>query len=129
MSNQGGAMGIGSESYEVESSTVHEIEKDTLGREASSSDPSVQAEKGDIIDVNEDETDENENLNLSHEEQFPIDPNAEEETHQFTVRAVFVGCCLGGVIAASKYAVLCESSRFPSITESHAKISPASTLV
>ncbi|EMC91390.1 hypothetical protein BAUCODRAFT_80544 [Baudoinia panamericana UAMH 10762] len=38
---------------------------------------------------------------LSHEEQFPIDPDAEEELHQFTFRAVFVGCVLGGVIAAS----------------------------
>jgi len=32
---------------------------------------------------------------------FPIDPNEPEETHQLTVRAVFVGCCLGAVVGAS----------------------------
>ncbi|KAF9567161.1 OPT oligopeptide transporter [Agrocybe pediades] len=32
---------------------------------------------------------------------FPIDPDEEEETHQLTFRAVFVGCCLGAVVGAS----------------------------
>ncbi|KAH6917934.1 OPT oligopeptide transporter protein-domain-containing protein [Coprinopsis sp. MPI-PUGE-AT-0042] len=32
---------------------------------------------------------------------FPIDPEDIEETHQLTVRAVFVGCCLGAVVGAS----------------------------
>ncbi|TFK26572.1 OPT oligopeptide transporter [Coprinopsis marcescibilis] len=32
---------------------------------------------------------------------FPIDPEAIEETHQLTFRAVFVGCCLGAVVGAS----------------------------
>ncbi|KAK7462797.1 hypothetical protein VKT23_007378 [Stygiomarasmius scandens] len=32
---------------------------------------------------------------------FPIDPHAPEETHQLTVRAVFVGCVLGAVVGAS----------------------------
>lgn len=97
MSSNGGALGIGTASREVEGDTVHEIEKEE--RNPSSSDPSVVAEKGELIHVTSRE-DEEEPI-LSHEEQFPIDPNAEEETHQFTVRAVFVGCCLGGVIAAS----------------------------
>lgn len=42
------------------------------------------------------------NLELSHEEQFPEDPNAIPETQQFTLRAVITGSLLGGVIAASK---------------------------
>ncbi|TFK73351.1 oligopeptide transporter, partial [Pluteus cervinus] len=32
---------------------------------------------------------------------FPILPGEEEETHQLTFRAVFVGCCLGAVVGAS----------------------------
>lgn len=32
---------------------------------------------------------------------FPIDPLAAEETHQLTVRAIVVGCCLGAVVGAS----------------------------
>jgi uncharacterized oligopeptide transporter (OPT) family protein len=32
---------------------------------------------------------------------FPIDPDAPEETHQLTVRALFVGCLLGAVVGAS----------------------------
>ncbi|KAF5356770.1 hypothetical protein D9756_006705 [Leucocoprinus leucothites] len=32
---------------------------------------------------------------------FPIDPNEPEEEYQLTVRAVFVGCCLGAVVGAS----------------------------
>ncbi|KAH9858652.1 OPT oligopeptide transporter [Lenzites betulinus] len=32
---------------------------------------------------------------------FPRDPNEMIETHQLTVRAVFVGCCLGAVVGAS----------------------------
>ncbi|KAF9010107.1 oligopeptide transporter [Cyathus striatus] len=32
---------------------------------------------------------------------FPIDPEAPEETHQLTFRAVFVGCVLGAIVGAS----------------------------
>lgn len=32
---------------------------------------------------------------------FPIDPDAPEETHQLTIRALFVGCALGAVVGAS----------------------------
>lgn len=32
---------------------------------------------------------------------FPLDPDEPEETHQLTIRAVFVGCCLGAVVGAS----------------------------
>lgn len=103
MSNQGGAMGIGSGSQELENLTIKEIEKEEL-RE-SSSEPSSIAEKGDVIDIAQRETNDSEEdyAMLSHEEQFPIDPDAQEETQQLTFRAVFIGCCLGGVIAASKY--------------------------
>ncbi|KAK3631958.1 hypothetical protein LTR56_012432 [Elasticomyces elasticus] len=101
MSNQGGAMGIGSGSHELESLTVKEIEKDD--HKDSSSEPSSIAEKGEVVDIVQRETnDSDEDYEmLSHEEQFPIDPQAEEELQQLTFRAVFVGCCLGGVIAAS----------------------------
>lgn len=106
MSNYGGAIGTGTATQEVEDFTVHEIEKDAIDdRKGSSSDPSVIAEKGQMINVNPLETtttNASEQEFLSHEFQFPIDPNAEEEKYQFTLRAVFVGCCLGGVIAASK---------------------------
>lgn len=102
MSSNGGALGIGSTSQVVEESTIHEIEKDSSNGKHSS-DPSVMAEKGEMFDVTNvvSEGREDEPM-LSHEFQFPIDPNAEEETQQLTVRAIFVGCCLGGVIAASK---------------------------
>ena len=93
-------MGIGSESHVLESDTIKEIEKDALDLRLSSSEPSVRIEKGHDVEVKEHEEDEN--FEMSHEVQFPIDPDAEEETQQLTFRAVFVGCCLGGVIAASK---------------------------
>ncbi|KAF9269609.1 OPT oligopeptide transporter [Marasmius fiardii PR-910] len=32
---------------------------------------------------------------------FPIDPDEPEETHQLTIRALFVGACLGAVVGAS----------------------------
>ncbi|KAK0270579.1 hypothetical protein LTR35_014115 [Friedmanniomyces endolithicus] len=101
MSNNGGALGIGSENLELENMTIKELEKD--GYKNSSSEPSSVAEKGDVVDIYQTETNRTEpELDiLSHEEQFPIDPDAEEETQQLTFRAVFVGCCLGGVIAAS----------------------------
>lgn len=106
MSSNGGALGIGSESPEVEDYTVHEMYKEE--RKPSSSEPSGLAEKGEValISQEEDEDDHAAIVAFSHEEQFPIDPNAEEETHQFTIRAVLVGCCLGGVIAASKLVIL-----------------------
>ena len=96
-------MGIGSENLELENMTIKELEKD--GYKNSSSEPSSVAEKGDVVDIYQTETNRTEpELDiLSHEEQFPIDPDAEEETQQLTFRAVFIGCCLGGVIAASKY--------------------------
>lgn len=55
-------------------------------------------EKGDISEF---QVEEDVKL-LSHEDPFPEDPSAQLETRQFTFRAVFVGCLLGGVIAASK---------------------------
>lgn len=102
MSAQGGAMGIGTASDEVQDLTARQIEKDGWDHNTASSDPSVVAEKGEMIDIDE-QPEEEDTIFLSHEVQFPIDPDAELEEHQFTFRAVFVGCCLGGVIAASKY--------------------------
>jgi len=103
MSATGGALGIGSASDEVETTLVHQIEKDSsFDRRASLSE--ITTEKGEVVDFIDrvdTETEEDDNIALSHEVQFPIDPNAVEE-QQFTFRAVFVGCCLGGVIAASK---------------------------
>lgn len=39
---------------------------------------------------------------LSSDDSWPEDESGLKETQQFTFRAVFVGSCLGGVIAASK---------------------------
>lgn len=64
-----------------------------------SDDPSASVENGDVYPSGSDKDDAG---FLSHEEQFPEDPNAEPETQQFTARAVIVGCILGGIIAASK---------------------------
>jgi hypothetical protein len=99
MSANGGAIGISAVSQEVTESMIDSIKKDT---KVSSNDASINEEKGDLIDVDEREHD---NYMLSHEEQFPEDPNGEIETQQFTFRAVLVGCILGGVIAASKSAL------------------------
>lgn len=99
MSTNGGAVGIASASQDVTDSTIHYIDKDT---KSASTEPSINVEKGEVVTV---EPEEEDTLLLSHEEQFPIDPNADLETQQFTVRAVLVGCILGGVIAASKYTV------------------------
>lgn len=64
-----------------------------------SDDPSTSVENGDVYPL---ESDTDATGFLSHEQQFPEDPDAELETQQFTARAVIVGCVLGGVIAASK---------------------------
>ena len=104
MSLAAAGTGPAAPSHELEDDTIKEVEKDAYDGQRTPSDPSTTTEKGNVIRVSdrEQDYDEDENIFLSHEEQFPIDPNAEEETHQFTFRAVFVGCCLGGVIAASK---------------------------
>ena len=97
MSTIGGAVGISSTTDQLTESTIKAIDQKS---ESSSKDPSTIVEKGEVIEVDNVEDD---TLLLSHEEQFPIDPNEELETQQFTFRAVLVGCILGGVIAASKY--------------------------
>ncbi|MCJ1436204.1 hypothetical protein MMC27_005582 [Xylographa pallens] len=90
----GGAIGTGSTTT-LTDATIRNIIK---GEKTTSNDPSVNVEKGEVITVE----DEDQNIPiLYHDEQFPIDPNEELETQQFTVRAVLVGCLLGGVIAAS----------------------------
>ena len=99
MSTTGGAVGISCTSNDLADSTIRCIEKDDSSE---SNDPSISVEKGELIRVDSVKEDV---LLLSHEEQFPIDPNEEPET-QFTIRAVLVGCLLGGVIAASKLVLL-----------------------
>lgn len=65
-------------------------------------DPITRVEKGEIVAAEPRRLDDqDQDLQTLYEEQFPIDENAPIET-QFTVRAVLVGCILGGVIAASK---------------------------
>lgn len=95
MSSNGGAVGISSTSQEVEQSTFDAIIHDS---KSTSQDPIDSFEKGEVLVATSDQ----DNLLLSHEEQFPEDPDGEVEVQQFTVRAVLVGCLLGGVIAASK---------------------------
>jgi hypothetical protein len=56
-------------------------------------------ERADVEDLN---TVQDYSQAFSHEDPFPVDEDAIQEDHQFTFRAVFVGCLLGGVIAASK---------------------------
>ena len=99
MATIGGAVGISSTSDDVVDYTVHNIEKDS--RDAST-DPSIAAEKGEVVDIRRIDSKVDDSLLLSHEEQFPIDPDEIFEEQQFTARAVIVGCMLGGVIAASK---------------------------
>ena len=108
--NSAGTMAVSSGIDDVGEVTARNIEKDTTS--GSSSDPSLNVEKGEKNYVQEQKelltatrttsNSEGEILLLPHTEQFPEDPDAEEETQQFTVRAVLVGCILGGVIAASK---------------------------
>lgn len=102
-----GTTGTSSVAQDVEVSLVKEIEKDGDDGERSMSEPEGVNEKGNIIDVsNQDQKWEEDAVLLSHEEQFPIDPTAPEETQQLTFRAVFVGCVLGGVSGNSSINLL-----------------------
>jgi hypothetical protein len=100
-------MGISSASDGLAQSTINSIEKEPI--ESSSKESDIGVEKGaaialaNSVSVDSGDNEEEATYLLSHEEPFPLDPDAEEETHQFTIRAVLVGCLLGGVIAASKY--------------------------
>ena len=76
MSSNGGALGIASSASEVDQSTIDEIYKD---KKSISNDPSIEAEKGEVIET---ENDDSGHLLLSHDEQFPEDPNGEIETQQ-----------------------------------------------
>ena len=93
MTEETSAIATGKEIYE---DTALNIEKD---RDSISNDPASPIEKGESIQ-REDDLEEVEVL--SHEDLFPPIEGLQEETHQLTIRAIFVGCCLGGVIAASK---------------------------
>jgi hypothetical protein len=87
---------------DLEESTVVDLEK-TIDSPISL-DRSLSIKNGEVLvqSVSDGQVYDPDNNALSHEFQFPIDPDAPEELQQFTFRAVFVGCCLGGVIAASK---------------------------
>jgi hypothetical protein len=94
-------------SKDVVDSLVMDLEKSGLEKTSdtpSSLERSVSTKEGEILiaSASRQQSYNSENFQLSHLEQFPIDPDAPEELQQFTFRAVFVGCCLGGVIAASK---------------------------
>lgn len=89
---------MASESAAVDRMTVESIAKDE--NKGSSEDPSLNLEKGQL--VTEEEDDEDEIDAYSHEHPFPPMASAELETQQLTIRAVLVGCLLGGVISASK---------------------------
>ena len=103
MSATGGAVGT-TDSSEVTGPTIHYIEKDI---KSDSNDPSIKEEQGEVVGlVNHDQDN---TLVFSHEDPFPIDPNEELKTQQFTARVVFGDSCLGGVIAASKSVISCLS--------------------
>lgn len=104
MSNDGGAMGATSEGN-VAAMTINSIKHDDS--KETSTERSTSVEKGQLIETKEtDEEPVEEDLSaFSHEYPFPINPDEEVETQQFTFRAVFVGCLLGAVISASKYAL------------------------
>lgn len=99
-----GTTGAEPVNQEGEVALIKELDKDGSDGGPSPSDLEGSSEKGHVVDVSRRASDFDEGtVLLSHEEQFPIDPNAEEETQQLTFRAVFVGCCLGGVGRPSQY--------------------------
>ena len=57
----------------------------------------------DIISFHEDDGNDEVLQDLRTDVPFPVDTDAPQE-QQFTLRAVLVGCALGAVISASKYA-------------------------
>jgi len=93
----------GPSSYELQEQTAMGIESDTaVNSEKSSTAIEKGEKKGDFgYEVEPVTSVDQGQVFLSSDEPFPVDPDAEEE-QQFTVRAVLVGCILGGVIAASK---------------------------
>jgi len=98
MSSTGGAFGI-TTSTDVSGDTIKSLGME-MKEVRGSDDAQDSLERGEVIEV--DESKDEDPLMLSSSDPFPEDPNAEVETQQFTVRAVLVGCILGGVIAASK---------------------------
>ncbi|KAL9106236.1 MAG: hypothetical protein Q9227_008704 [Pyrenula ochraceoflavens] len=98
MSNTGTTFAASAGDQDVPNQTINSIEKDVKN---DSEEQSLEADKGEIVDLSQRHNSVNSTLLLSHEEQFPIDEDGEIETQQFTFRAVFTGCVLGGIIAAS----------------------------
>jgi hypothetical protein len=103
MVSSGGAVGMASALDKLTDSTVQYIDNDNKSQ---SSDLATSLEKGVVVKTTSASVD-NESGEitylLSHEDPFPIDPDEELVTQQFTFRAVVVGCLLGGVIAASRF--------------------------
>jgi len=108
MSNDGGAVGPTDGSHDVRDMTIKSILHDE-SKNTNAVDRSVSIEKGELVKTHEAEAEDELNA-FSHEYPFPEDPNAEPEPQQFTVRAVLVGCLLGGIIAASKYVLKLDRS-------------------
>lgn len=87
------------ESESVHSMTIQSIAGDDSKRASSQANGSS-VENGELFTATVEEVD---GLDaFSHEHPFPELPGTQLETQQFTIRAVLVGCMLGGVISASK---------------------------
>lgn len=98
MTDYGGAMGTGFNEDITKATIAAELNDSPTG----SHDPSASIEKGELSDWRERHAS-IASIELTNNDPFPEDPDGEPELQQFTFRAVFVGCVLGGVIAASKY--------------------------
>lgn len=83
----------------MHSMAIQSIARDD-SKSSSSRDHGSSMEKGEVSTATADEVEELDAF--SHEHPFPELPGTQVESHQFTVRAVLVGCILGGVISASK---------------------------
>lgn len=93
-------LALGPTSYELQEQTISSIDNSNKTSEDKSSE-SIEKGNDFSYEINRVPSVEEGEVLMASDEPFPQDPNAEEE-QQFTVRAVLVGCVLGGVIAASK---------------------------
>jgi hypothetical protein len=96
MASAGGAIGVESDKI-LAKSTIDGLREDSSSSR-SLVNSTINVEKGRIFGHERVQDDDF----LSHEDPFPEDESMEKETHQFTVRAVLVGCILGALISASK---------------------------
>ncbi|KAI0474896.1 OPT superfamily oligopeptide transporter [Xylariaceae sp. FL0804] len=101
MATTSGLYATGDTAPEIEKMTAEDIKHDHA--RSASVEAGTPSEKGELFNVRRADSGDDDDgiLMLSHEEPFPVDPDAPVEVQQFTVRAVLVGSILGGVIAAS----------------------------